>query len=183
MADSLANIPFARLLRAMRLRKGLKQADLAKQVNSSTSVISRAERGTRLPDRYTAARLDEALEADGELLSRWLAGVGAPTERPVPATMWVHNYPAAYHGVVWMRWLAAGEDDLEDLAIEVTWGPWRLRRRLRWPPSREVTVWHTKGDDGLSIPVVVRSSRPIVVSFFVGDPPPQATEINAGWKQ
>jgi transcriptional regulator with XRE-family HTH domain len=165
-------------MRALRLRGGLKQEELARLASSSRSVISRLERGQRLPDRSTIKRLDDALQAGGELEARWLHTRGLDKE---PLERWVHNYPAAYHGLIWMSFTSSPQDDTDEIAFEVRWGPWVLRKRLRWPATRTVALWHTKGDDGLSIPVIVRSNRPLIVEFHVGPPPEKALDINPGW--
>lgn len=70
-----------------------------------------------------------------------------------------------------MRFRASPTDASETLAFEVRWGPWVVRKRLRWPQPSAVNLWHTKGDDGLSIPVIVRADRPITVSFNLGAAP------------
>ncbi len=169
------------LIRALRLRAGLTQRQLATAANSSDSVVSRLERGQRLPARDTIERLDAALDAQGGVVVWWLAAIGAPGRAARPSRRWAHNYPASYHGVVWMRWSAPPNDDSSEAVVHLKWGRWRRVRRLTWPPKRTLSVWHTKGDDGLSIPVIVRADRPIIVEFHLGEPPADAIDINPGW--
>ncbi|MFC5722641.1 helix-turn-helix domain-containing protein [Streptomyces gamaensis] len=75
--------PFARKLRELRLRKRLKQAELAKMVWLSHGRISQFESGECLPPRDVAVRLDEALEANGTLLELWESDHANPEDRPL----------------------------------------------------------------------------------------------------
>lgn len=172
------------VVRALRLAHGLTQNELANRANTSDSVISRLERGARLPQsasaRATIQLLDEALAADGTIMAWWLEALGAGSSR-TPAKRWVHNYPAKYNGEVWMQLRRATPQTSEDFRLAVRWGPWVLRTRARWSPDGLLTMWHTKGDDGLSIPVIVLSDQPIIAEFHVGRPPSEALDINPGW--
>lgn len=116
------------------------------------------------------------------MTAQWAAQLGVSVTLPTqPSTRWVHNYPAAYTGLIWMRWSAAKDNTDPTIAIEVRWGPWVLRHRLTWPAERSVTVWHTKGNDGLSIPVILRASTPMLVEFHIGEGPADAWDLNPGW--
>lgn len=167
--------------KALRRALELTQQQVAAAAASSIAVVSRLERGERLPDRTTIRRLDQALEAEGKLEALWLASLELPPAATAPARRWVHNYPAAYWGLIWMRIRSDPAVASPTLAFEIRWGPWTLTRRLRWPAHREVALWHTKGDDGLSIPVIVRTDQPVEVEFHIGEPPTEAIDINPGW--
>jgi transcriptional regulator with XRE-family HTH domain len=73
-------------LRRLRTLEGLSQAGLGHRIGYHGSYIGAVERGTVRPSRTMVERCDQALQADGELLSRWaLAGPGGslPAE-PAP---------------------------------------------------------------------------------------------------
>ena len=58
MSDSVG-----RLLKAMRILNGLRQADLARRLGVSTATISLTESGRRIPGRRELARIIESLQA------------------------------------------------------------------------------------------------------------------------
>lgn len=88
-------------------------------------MISRLELGEQLPDRNAIKQLDDALSARGRVEHGWLAAVGEQAgAEGAPATLWVHNYPAAYHGLSWMHVRAPGSADANHVTLEVRWGPW-----------------------------------------------------------
>ncbi|MGH3864709.1 MAG: helix-turn-helix domain-containing protein [Pseudonocardiaceae bacterium] len=62
---------FGDTLHQLRAKAGLTQADLAKQSNWSQSQISRTEKNLFLPDEATIQRLDQALGANGQLLTAY----------------------------------------------------------------------------------------------------------------
>ncbi|PKW18984.1 helix-turn-helix domain-containing protein [Saccharopolyspora spinosa] len=58
---------FGRMLRSLREAAGLSQPQLAKQVYISQSSLCRYEKGKQTPNSSTAVRLDELLNASGQL--------------------------------------------------------------------------------------------------------------------
>jgi hypothetical protein len=98
-------------------------------------------------------------------------------------TRWTHNYPAEYHGEIWLEIRASLNSSEPRALLELRWGPWVLRRTLRWGPERRVALWHTKGDDGLSIPLILRTDKPVHAAFRAGHAPSDAIDINHGWER
>lgn len=171
-----------RAVRARRQELGLTQPQLAEQVRCSKSVISRLERGERLPDVNVISRLDAQLGGEGKLREAWRrALLERPSNTPAYRTRWSHNYPAKYTGEVWMAVALHPAATATRTDLEVRWGPWVLRSAVTWPSERSVSAWHTKGDDGLSIPVIVRAAHAISVEFNCGPAPDDAIDFNPGW--
>jgi len=56
-------------LKQRRKAADLSQQELAVMIGMSLPIVSRWERGTNIPSREAAARVDEALEAGGEILA------------------------------------------------------------------------------------------------------------------
>jgi tetratricopeptide (TPR) repeat protein len=71
---------FGDTLRRLRTEAGLKQGDLAKLANWSQSQISRAEQNLFSPDEATVARLDLALNANGQLITAYANGTAPSAE-------------------------------------------------------------------------------------------------------
>lgn len=61
-------VVLGRRMRKLRERKGLTQTELARLVLSSKTSVSDYELGNRAPDLELVRRLDEALDADGQVL-------------------------------------------------------------------------------------------------------------------
>jgi tetratricopeptide (TPR) repeat protein len=62
---------FGDTLRRLRTHAGLKQGELAKHANWSQRQISRTEQNSFVPDEGTVQRLDQALNADGQLIAAY----------------------------------------------------------------------------------------------------------------
>lgn len=71
---------FGEALRRLRTEAGLTQGELARAANWSQSQVSRAEQGQFTPDDATVERLDQALNAAGQLITAHL-GAKAPTQQ------------------------------------------------------------------------------------------------------
>lgn len=63
------NTPLARTLRALRQNRNLSMAAIESETKISRSVISRAEKGTTIPNESTLKALEEALGADKDQLT------------------------------------------------------------------------------------------------------------------
>ena len=62
------------------------------------------------------------------------------------------------------------------------WGPWQLNNVLNLAGLESVSLRHTKGADGLSIPLFFDISPFCFVGFGQGDPPDGVVhDINHGW--
>lgn len=75
---------FGDTLRRLRTQAGLKQGELAKQANWSQSQISRAEQNSFMPDEGTVARLDRALNAEGQLVTAYTTANKPTRELALP---------------------------------------------------------------------------------------------------
>ena len=64
-------VVLGRRIRKLRERAGLTQTELAKLVLSSKSAISEYELGNRPPDVKLDQRLEEVLDAGGQLIELW----------------------------------------------------------------------------------------------------------------
>ncbi|AIG78413.1 helix-turn-helix domain protein [Amycolatopsis japonica] len=62
---------FGAVLRRLRTEKVISQRRFAKRVPISQATLSRWEAGLKMPEERVAARLDELLDAGGELLALW----------------------------------------------------------------------------------------------------------------
>jgi len=67
---------FPRLLRHVRIARGLSQSQLARAIGVDHSTISRFERGERRPRRLTVLKLARALDLDRATRLRLLASAG-----------------------------------------------------------------------------------------------------------
>ncbi|HET9253591.1 MAG TPA: helix-turn-helix transcriptional regulator [Pseudonocardiaceae bacterium] len=105
---------FGDALRRLRTGAGLKQGELAKQVNWSQSQISRAEQNSFLPDEGTAERLDRALNADGQLITAY-ATARTPTSRlPRP-----ERDPLVFSDIIRkIHRTEVGRDTIEQLIVD-----------------------------------------------------------------
>jgi DNA-binding XRE family transcriptional regulator len=71
---------FGEALRRLRTESGLTQGELARAATWSQSQVSRAEQGQFTPDDATVERLDQALNASGQLVAAHL-GAKAPAQQ------------------------------------------------------------------------------------------------------
>lgn len=81
---------------------------------------------------------------------------------------WVHSYPAAAKGEVWLRIFPRPGREGEPHRFEIRWGPWKKQHVDVRPSASGAPYWFTKGDDGRSVPLVVEVDPPARLSFGVG---------------
>jgi transcriptional regulator with XRE-family HTH domain len=169
--------------RVQQLRGRVSLRVLAKEVNSSSSTLSRLERGERLPEAALIERLDLLFGLGGSLIAqrdRLFSLQARKRGDAVWRRLWWHYYPAEYSGEVHMSLLlppgARGR-----VRLRVSWGPWRLVRSFRVEDPEGILLSHLKGEDGESIIVVVQLDRPGLVRFGTGPPPRPAIDVNEGW--
>lgn len=74
--STVASNGFGALLRELRERCGLSQAELARRAGVNHTTISRLERGQRHPSRLMVLRLARALATDESMTARLLASAG-----------------------------------------------------------------------------------------------------------
>lgn len=97
-------------------------------------------------------------------------------------TEWLHHHPANYVGPVWVKILKQESTLDTKHSITIHWGPWQLALDLPPGSARSVALMHSKGDDGLSIPIVLRVTPPCYVTFGRGRVHAgEVRDINAGW--
>lgn len=170
-------------LRDLRQQRGGSLRSVAKAVGSSKTELSRIETGQSRPSRELASLLDEYFEAHGALAAAF-DEEPEDEERVFLASArraeWIHLYPAAFSGQVWMMVdVGVGTDATVD--TEMRWGPWL--RRERFVVAGRLALLFKKGDDGQSVPLLVRVDPPCTVTFGTNDPPPdvETFDANPGW--
>jgi len=95
---------------------------------------------------------------------------------------WVHHHPATYAGEVWVKILKQETALDEPHRISIRWGPWRRDVDLPANPARSVVLVHTKGNDGLSVPIFLDVNPSCFAMFGCGGVPGGSTiDINVGW--
>ncbi|HTW84659.1 MAG TPA: helix-turn-helix domain-containing protein [Candidatus Sulfotelmatobacter sp.] len=100
VVDEPGRAPFGRLLRQLRLARGLSQEALAERATLSVDAISTLERGSRkVPQRQTLALLIEALELDVENRARLEAAATRPTPLTLVTATTMPAAPARRHNL------------------------------------------------------------------------------------
>ena len=169
-------------LRKLRGRRSLRA--VAEQTLSSRSTLSRLERAEVFPDASLIERLDGFYGLNGELVAerqRLLEHPALPPRHSPWRRRWLHHYPADYAGETYLNLALPPEDRPARVHLRIRWGQWQLDLSLYIDDPEGVTCAFTKGDDGLSKPVIVTVDRRASVIFGVGAPPVPAIDINAGW--
>lgn len=169
-------------LRALRGRRSIRA--VASEVFSSRSTLSRVERGEVFPDAGLIERLDVLYGLGGELVAerQRLLGSAAVQRAQAPwRRRWVHHYPADYAGEVYVQIVLPAGDRPARIRLRIRWGEWQLDRPLHIYEPEGVTCVFTKGDDGLSKPVIVTLDRKAAAAFGISVPPGPVIDINAGW--
>lgn len=69
--DQFPHADVGRQITAAREAKGWNKVELARQANIDQSVITKYEKGERLPKAATRARLERALELPPRAIARW----------------------------------------------------------------------------------------------------------------
>ncbi|MBI3462839.1 MAG: hypothetical protein HY000_07230 [Planctomycetes bacterium] len=95
---------------------------------------------------------------------------------------WSFCHRASYSGQVWIQVVAKFENRAVPHHYTIRWGPWKYSSVLTFERLESATLIHMKGDDGLSVPIIVDVSLPCYVAFGREDPPGALThDINHGW--
>lgn len=95
---------------------------------------------------------------------------------------WVYHHPADYVGIVWVKLRAKGNNSGKLHRYTIRWGPWTRGGQQMLVHNRAVALMHTKGDDGLSIPIFLEIAPESYVSFGRGDPGDvHRVDINKWW--
>jgi hypothetical protein len=97
---------------------------------------------------------------------------------------WSFCHPATYSGRVWIQVVAEPATRGVSHDYTVRWGPWEYKGTLNLEDHESVFLVHTKGSDGLSVPIFFDISPASYVVFGQGDPPAGPIhEINWGWNR
>lgn len=95
---------------------------------------------------------------------------------------WTCHHPADYSGDVWIKILKQETALDQPLTLSIRWGPWRHDLEVPISSARSLVLKHTKGKDGLSIPIFLQVTPPCFVTFGCGKPPGDTImDINVGW--
>ena len=95
---------------------------------------------------------------------------------------WTIHNPASYSGKIWVQVLKKPSNLNIAHRYSVRWGPWKYEGTINPSVHNSVTLVHSKGDDGFSIPIFFNVSPPCYISFGQGEPPSDnPVDINHGW--
>lgn len=97
---------------------------------------------------------------------------------------WVFHHPAQHVGTVWIKMRAKKEHSGLVHKFEIRWGPWTRGGQQVLVHNGAVALMHTKGDDGLSIPIFFEIHPECYVSFGQGEPiNVDRVNLNKWWVQ
>lgn len=165
--DTEANDPTpGSTIRAFREERGLSIRDVAARASMSRSTVHRIESGRAISDSELTD-LDAAMQSGGRLITAVTASRPGGIPRTVPTDRYMHLHPAAHSGPVWTGvWARVATTH----TVVLRWGPWQWERVVEIGVAG-IALIHSKGDDGLSIPLFVDVSPPAVVAAGIGAPP------------
>jgi hypothetical protein len=96
---------------------------------------------------------------------------------------WLHHYPAAYQGRIWVRVLTLGSRRGTKHTVVLRWGPWRAKRSFR-TTNPAVCLTQAKAADDYSVPLFVLITPAANISFGTGLAPCQETlDISHSWRR
>lgn len=166
-------------LRALREGRGLSREQVASDVSAldpgnrvTAHAIETMEATGRFPDvTGVVSALDHVYGCDGRLgLDRVFDSVAV---RPGKGNKYSVRFPAYYVGPVWVQ--AAGRDANDTGMIDLTWGSWRRRQRVR--SAMLLTTRKARRD---SVPLVIAIPGGWRAVAGTGAAP-TAADINHGW--
>lgn len=97
---------------------------------------------------------------------------------------WSFCHPASWSGQVWIQLIAEPGNRGAPHDYTVRWGPWEYKGSLNLEGRESAFLIHTKGNDGLSVPIFFDVLPPSYVRFGQEDPPGTPVhDINWGWKR
>jgi TIR domain-containing protein len=95
---------------------------------------------------------------------------------------WTHHHQPQYSGRVWIKLRAKQENNNAKHRYTISWGPWYRGGSVVCRSSEAVALMHSKGTDGLSLPLVFEVEPECYVTFGEGDPKvPTVVNINNFW--
>lgn len=140
------------------------------------------------------------VDVDPDLLTREFAGLAAKNyvRASVPPSdiaervtallgrrfdrYWTHHHRAEYSGRVWIKLRAKKENNNRKHQYTISWGPWYRGGSVVCRSSEAIALVHSKGTDGLSLPLLFEVSPECYVTFGEGNPNvPIALNINNYW--
>ena len=168
-------------LRALREGRGMSREQVVNAVSAlavdplnpvTAHMMEVMEATGRFPGvPNVVAALDHIYKCDGRLgLDRVFDSVAV---RPVEGNQYSVRFPAYYIGPVWVQ--ASGRDSNDIGLVDLSWGPWRRRQRVR----SAMLLTTRKAGPG-SAPLMVAVPRGWRVVAGTGAPP-AAADINHGW--
>jgi transcriptional regulator with XRE-family HTH domain len=173
-----ALVPAAQL-RALREGRGMSREEVVRTINAldplnpvTVRMIETMEATGRFPDgRGVVAALDHIYRCDGRLgLDRIFDSLSA---RLGPDSRYRIVFPAYYVGPVWLQ--PTGRDANDAGLIDLTWGPWRRRQRVR---SAMLITTRKASPDATPLIVGIPSGWRVVAGTGAA---PTAADINHGW--
>lgn len=167
-------------LRALREGRGLSREQVVAKINAlldprnpvTTHSIETIEAAGKFPDvPALLAALDHVYACDGRLgLDRIFDSIA---ERPGPGNRYAIRFPAYYVGPVWVQ--ATGRDANDIGVVDLTWGAWRRRQRVR---SAMLLTTRKARPDSVPLNVAVPRGWRVVAGTGAA---PTAADINHGW--
>lgn len=94
---------------------------------------------------------------------------------------WSFSHPASYSGQVWLQLIAKPENEDITHKYVIRWGRWKYNGTLNFGGLKSLTLVHTKGNDGLSVPIMLDVHPPCYVLLGQGSPSGTVQDINHGW--
>jgi hypothetical protein len=94
---------------------------------------------------------------------------------------WSHNHNREYSGVVHITVLKHPKHLCEPYNLVVEWGHMRRKIKVSSSQIHAVSLVHTKGDDGMSVPLFLKSDKPLYARFGIGSGLSAQIDINSWW--
>lgn len=166
-------------LRALREGRGMSREQVVHDLNGldplnpvTAHAIEVMEATGKFPDAPgVVAALDHLYRCDGRLgLDRIFDSVAM---RPGPGNQYSVRFPAHYIGPIWVQ--ATGRDANDTGLVDLTWGPWRRRQRVR---SAMLLTTRKARPDTVPLTVAIPKGWRIVAGIGAA---PTAADINHGW--
>lgn len=160
---------------ARRIREEAEKDQQAVKISNST--ISQIETGKVNVAGYLLKYFAKALNIDLAIL---MLALEADSKIKLYKTEWEHCHPASHTGKVWIQ--IHPQERYSEHYYQISWGPWNCEGVLKFTGQPNLTLWHMKGSDGLSIPIFLKISPPCYILFGKGEPPEPNLDINRDWK-
>ena len=97
---------------------------------------------------------------------------------------WIGHHPTDFSGKVYIQVLKQKRNLIEQHHFSVRWGPWFYEGTLPVSKHNSISLVHTKGNDGLSVPIFFKIDPPCYVKFGIENPETDMFKhIIYGWKR